>query len=101
MESFELIHQDDFYKRNEKLPVEHSTNWECWDCIESVRIDELISQLDPTKNIILEGFLLFQDQRIQKICDLMFLLHVDLDTMKSRRENRIYPLSGILTLDVS
>ena len=88
-----LIPQDNYYN-DEKM----SLNKENWESIEFLEMDDMYNDVKKAKKlleneepiskisyIILEGYLLFEDERIKNICDIRLWLEIPWSTIYERR----------------
>ncbi|ODV92259.1 hypothetical protein CANCADRAFT_15924, partial [Tortispora caseinolytica NRRL Y-17796] len=129
LDNVAVIHQDDFYKADDEIPVRDGVA--DWDCKEAIKVDELYDVLaearatgnvkehtsfegkldkfselvndnelqllaaivnaqtnNNTKIIIVDGFMLYLDDRFLNLFDKKYLVHAPYHVLKARRENR-------------
>lgn len=102
---FVLIHQDDYYKRQDEIPKTPDGSYEDWDCLEAFDMDKMIQDVTLLKeyneNIIMEGILIFNHPQLLSLIDIKVLLECDYEICSARRKERSYEMinkQGIIEL---
>lgn len=89
----QIVRQDDFYKEvdnHEDEDTNVDTNWDRIDCIDSDRFVRAIheAQANAKTLLIVEGFRLYEDPRVDAACNVRVHLHIQRETMLRRRQER-------------
>jgi nicotinamide/nicotinate riboside kinase len=93
------INQDEYYFEEKSGQLEYLNdvnyyNYESVSGIDMVKLREDIIKLSTGekkyKYIILDGFLLYEDDALYKMLDKKYFIHVDEETCRSRRHGRVY-----------
>lgn len=130
-EGSKVVHLDDFYFPDDKIPVDPTTNEQNWDCSDAIDFEKFtdyirglkldnklttqIDSLEPEADlqltddeinhfthvinsyshklkdkiiVLVDGFMLFHDDRISSLFDISLFFHAKYETLKSRRESR-------------
>ncbi|RXG56922.1 Nicotinamide riboside kinase 2 [Armadillidium vulgare] len=89
-------------KKSSQEPVINTKQNLCSLCKEEITIDELTTKLLPTiaptlrkcnnhrKILLIDGFIIYDDQRLKEMCDLKFFLTLPKEECFARRQNREY-----------
>lgn len=89
-----IVHQDDFYVTKDRLPPLPALNYWNFDIPEAIEWERLINALptasDKTTVVIIEGNIIFANDKIGKMCHQRYFIHASYDLIKAVRSSRNY-----------